>query len=264
MELLRTLDALWFSRTGRFISSALSATASLAAPTWCVGCGADHADLCPPCRADLRHLTRRPFRAEESAEALPIVAAPRDADPVVLPVIAAGRYEKLLADVVVAFKDHERVGLSQVLAPALVRALAVASAQLLPDGHGVLVHPPGSLKSRLGRSYEPVPHLLGSMTLPSTLGLVPGPLRYRFSYDVLGALPGRGGQKTKTAQARRRRGQSPLRMTAGAPDLLRGADVLLVDDVLTTGATLARLYRLLTASGVRVRGAAVLAAAAPR
>lgn len=114
----RELDRIWFSPQGTRVREAVGAAAGLLSPSWCVGCGAEDSDLCEECSDDLRLLTRDPFRAEGRAPALPVVGAAEE-ELHVLPVIAAGHYGTLLSRAVVGYKDHERIRLDRVLAPAL-------------------------------------------------------------------------------------------------------------------------------------------------
>lgn len=232
----------------------------LLVPTWCVGCQAAGADLCHDCESDLRLLMSSPFRAEDGALALPIISADQDGFHV-LPVISAAWYRTLVADVVVGFKDQERVKLSRVLVPALGRALNSAGEQLITSGKVLLVWPPDSLKARLKRGRSPVGELIGA-AVEARHALVrfePAGQVLRHTGGVLAAIPAGSGQKSRSKSSRRSMASQFSVVPSHSPRL-KGAQVLLVDDVLTTGATLHRLYSVLTSAGAHVHGAVVLAA----
>lgn len=259
------LDRAWFSRTGVRAREAAAAAAGLLTPTWCVGCGAEETDLCDECSYDVRLLTRVPYRAEVAAPALPVVGQAED-QLRVLPVVAAGVYGTLLSRVMLGFKDHERIPLDRVLAPALGRAVASARNELCGEPPLILA-PPTSLKARMRRSHDPVRHLVGRLESSSALdGAQPaeGMLAQRSQAAALGTLPGGGRQKGRGLDDRRRRLIGAFRVTDRGRQELPGRQVLLVDDVLTTGATIHALYEVLTEAGADVRGAAVMAAAEVR
>lgn len=247
---LHTLDRLWFCPPVAAVRAAAAQAADVIAPTWCVGCRAAGTDLCRSCAQDLRLLTRRPFRAEEPAESLPILP-----DLTVLPVLSACHYQTLAADAVLAFKDHERIRLARVLAPALGRAVAEA-AQLCSGDELLLVWPPQRQRSHLVRGRHPLGELINQVLLPE--GVVPAGhlVRHRWHLSLVGASR---GQKARSQRGRRGAAEN-FRLAPGADHQLRGAQVLIVDDVLTTGATLASLWRQLCEAGAEVRAAAVLAA----
>ena len=249
------LDRLWYSAVGRSVRRAGRHTTDLLMPTWCVGCTAAGAVLCADCALDFRLLTRRPFRAEGGAEALPVTDVDEEGLHV-LPVMSAGFYKTLVADVVVSFKDHERVGLSRVHAPALSRSVA-AALELLPSGVPVgLVWPPSSVRARLARGRSPVGDLVKSAVLPREVQPETRALRRRSAASA--SLRFRRGQKGRS-KGKRRAASRQFTVPSAARERLAGRDLLLVDDVLTTGATLHGMYAALTEAGARVHGAAVLA-----
>lgn len=252
---LHTLDRLWFCPPAAAIRAAAAEAADLIAPTWCVGCRSAGTDLCRSCSQDLRLLARHPFRAEEPAESLPLLP-----DLTVLPVVSACRYQTLVADAVLAFKDHERIGLARVLAPALGRAVAEAAQLGGEPGRGdelLLVWPPQRQRSHLARGRHPLGELINQLRLPHRA--VPAGHLVRHQWRLGNMVGTARGQKTRSQRGRRRAAEN-FSLAPTAQHQLRGAHVVLVDDVLTTGATLAGLWRLLTAAGANVRAAAVLAA----
>lgn len=273
--LARAADQLWFGPAGVVTRAALRSAAGIITPVWCIGCAEQDEVLCELCAEDLHLLTRAPFAAEQQALALPLLMTCETIT--VLRVSAAGRYEGLLARAVLAFKDHGAIGLGAALGPGLARALRLAAARAVegsdPASTGsrpwLLVSPPSSLRSQLTRGFDPVQkllsHALASGSPPDhdepRLLPAPGLLRQTRAASLRSLNPAQGRQKTRGARARRRRTVGSLELTPRGHQMLPGAEVLLVDDVLTSGSTLAELYRVLDAAGASIRGAAVFAAA---
>ncbi|MET1034888.1 MAG: ComF family protein [Arthrobacter sp.] len=265
----RRLDAL-FSRP--LVRGALSAARdflSVVAPTECVACGADDAVLCPRCRGALRAATVRPFPAHEAAESLPLLTG---LEPV--PALAAGVYRGELAAALLAFKNRQRVSLASVLAPALAGALRRAAGgpeapgpsegdREGPAGGIAVVPVPSRFSARVRRGYAPVEVLLDWV---DTRGLMPP--GYRIA-RVLRHRPGwRPGQQGAAGGPQKGKGRRARGRTRGTMAVRRGARVagmrcVVLDDVLTTGATAAEAYRCLVEAGARVEAIVVLAATRP-
>lgn len=153
------------------------------------------------------------------------------------PVTSALRYEGVARSVLLALKEEGRMGLASPLAVPFAAAVAAA----LPRDV-VPVAVPSSRAARRRRGVEPVRLLAGRAGIQLARLFRP-------------AEP-RSEQKGLDVAAR-------ARNLDGAFALVRpavGLRVLLLDDIVTTGATLAAAAEVLRAGGAEVVGAAVLAA----
>ena len=249
---LEPLDRIWFSAPATALRRATAQAADLLAPTWCVGCRSPGTDLCPDCRDDLQLLTRYPYRAEDPAEALPLLPGLS-----VLPVVSAGEYSSLVADAVLTFKDHERVRLGRVSRSGTGPGgpdCSEASAQVRRSCWC-------GRRRRRAHSWPAADIRWGScfiqLRLPAGIAPAGHLVRHRLAVNDVMAVD--HGQKTRSKRARRRT-RNRFSLVPGAEPMLRDAEVMLVDDVLTTGATLGRLYQCLSQAGAQVSAAAVLAA----
>jgi predicted amidophosphoribosyltransferase len=218
---------------------------------WCAGCAA--------------LLTGPPVRAELGAPRLDRL----DGVPPV-PVWALTPYAGPVRDVVVHWKDRGRADLDRLLAPALRRA-AARLGPVLSHALGSALHPalgsapiavvpvPSTGAARRARGREPVAVLARAVAR----GLHDAGLPAR----VVPALVRRGAGRDQVGLGARARGRNlagSVRMTRpGARALGQRSMCILVDDVLTTGATLAAVERALEGSGHDVLGATVLAATPP-
>lgn len=198
---------------------------ALMLPVACAGCAEPDRAVCAACRDGL---APRP-------EAVVPPLAPD------LLVIAGLRYEGVARRVVLALKDGDRPGLARELAPALAAAARSAGERIRGD---VVVCPvPSSRSGRRRRGYRPVERLAVAAGLRVARLLAPA----RRSAPV---------QKRLGAVARAANARGAFRRRAG----VAGRRVVLLDDVVTTGATLAEAARELVAGGAEVVGAVVLAA----
>lgn len=228
---------------------------ALAIPVDCVCCGAEDLALCVLCDRQVRLLTRHPFRAEESAPALMTVDGG-----LILPVVAAGVYRGELAQAVLSFKNHGQQQLTSVLARGLGQGLAAA----VPGLGGVCLVPvPSSTGAYIRRGFSPV-HLLLAELRRGTV--VPGTgvvdvIRKSRRRAAREQLP--GGQKGLGRGARASRVRGSMKVPGHQRAKMAGLRCIIVDDVLTTGATLAEAARALHLSGAVVVGAVVLAATRP-
>lgn len=210
-------------------------------PVSCAVCGAPGTALCPACRRMLRRTTARPAA----------VAPPGPLRETGVHVHVAGEYEHELASALLAFKNGGRTDLTPVLAAVLSSVLARAARDV---GHrGVPLHwvpVPTSARARRRRWFDPVATLLDAAALPSG-SLVRHALRHR---------PHRGGARRTGAQKGRGRAER-VRALRGSMQArgVTGLTCLVVDDVLTTGATAAEAVRCLRAAGAVVPAVVTLA-----
>lgn len=243
----------------------------LLVPLACGGCGAPDVRLCSRCAAHLRHVRR----VEADAPRLDRLDAS-----LTWPVYAAGDYTGPVREVVVAWKDHDRADLTAALAPALRRLTVELCDQVLrrvldgQDGQDVWIVPvPSVAAARRRRGREPVTELarivadqadqagrygVGQVRLVRALRHVP---RLATVRDQVGlGVRARSGNLAGTLYVRPRwRAELLPGATARTPP----TPCVLVDDVLTTGATLAESARAITRGGGVVVAALVLAATPP-
>ncbi|GAB3397071.1 ComF family protein [Schumannella luteola] len=208
-------------------------------PVDCVGCGAPDRAICDDCRGEL--------------EPLPHERRLGGPDDPPLLVVAGLAYGGVARRALVALKEQERTELLGALAPALAAA-AVRLAELVPDAPAPdlaagpepvpaleLCRVPTSRRAFRRRGREPVAQLA-----------VRAGLRTR---SLLRVAPRSARQKQLGVDKR----AENLRGAMRAPGSLAGCRLVLVDDVVTTGATLLEAARAAREAGAEVVGAIAVA-----
>jgi predicted amidophosphoribosyltransferase len=234
----------------------------LALPVDCAGCGTADVALCPGCRAAL-------LPGSGPLEVLP--------SPIGLPAYAAVAYGGAPGRIVVAWKERGRHDLARPLG----QALAVALGGLLRHvddacaGDGVssaepvfIIPVPSSRGARRRRGEDTVRRLaLWAAARVRREALAAGgrngaPLvggRHRVRVlPALRLVRAVGDQAELSAAARRSNLAGALAVRPGAVPVVRGRLCVVVDDVLTTGATLTEAARALEAAGAHVAGVATV------
>ncbi|MEV5746881.1 phosphoribosyltransferase family protein [Actinoallomurus sp. NPDC052308] len=219
----------------------LGAALDLVLPQRCAGCGRADGLLCSACAALLRG----------PAEVRP----PRPTPPGLPRPWSVAAYTGAVRQLIVAHKERGRTGLARPLGSCLATAVlaAVEDAADAADAMGpvLLVPVPSSRASVRRRGHDP--------TLRIALAAAREATRQGAAVSVARVLVHR----------RRVADQSGLTAADRAANLagaltvrrdVRGTLVIVVDDVITTGATLAEAARALRSGGARVRAAAVVAA----
>ena len=214
---------------GQLAATIAADLVDLVLPSRCVACRRPGTVWCLRCRPE-----PSPRRSQLSAE---------------LSVTAAGDYEDGLRSALLAYKERGQRSLAPALAgyldsavddalltdgPAAGRPVAVA---LIPSARGAASERGGDHLRRLCRRSA----LAG---LPRARLRLTGPVRDSAGLSI----------------AARKANLSCRMRAAPPPDWAQGHPVLIVDDIVTTGATLTEANRALAAAGWRVCGAVVVAA----
>ncbi|MEU8248173.1 phosphoribosyltransferase family protein [Nonomuraea sp. NPDC048916] len=211
----------------------LSALLDLVLPQPCVGCGATGASLCDRCLAGL-------FAA-------PARRPPSPRPPGLPDCWSAADYSGPVRQAIVAYKERARMTLAGPLAEAL--AFTVASARPGADGFA-LVPVPSARRALRARGHDPV----GRLAALAARHL----RRLGHGAEVRDVLtPGRrvADQAGLSAGCRAANLAGSLRAVTPVE-----GPVVLVDDLVTTGSTLAEAARAVRAGGAEVLFAATVAA----
>jgi predicted amidophosphoribosyltransferase len=214
--------------------STFNAFAELMLGACCAGCAAPAFGLCPDCH---REICQAPVLLGQRAG---------------IPVAAGGAYAGVLRRVLLAAK--ERHGL--VLLGPLTLLLEHALLALRPDFPAFLVPVP-TAKSRVYQRDIDLPRdtaLAAARRLRAAgcaVRVQPGLKLVRIPLDQSGL--------GVAARLDNVRGAMSWQSTPAVNQRLAGGTVIIVDDLITTGATLAEATRACAAGGVRVAGAICLA-----
>lgn len=201
------------------VREALLDALAVIAPVECAGCGRSDRAVCAECRLALA----------PSAQVRSLAGGPR--------VISGLVYSDRVRRVILALKEQGRTDVAPHLAPALVTALRSAVV-----GQVEIATVPSSRAAHRRRGYDPVRMLLRAAGVPAARPVLMSVRRTR-------------AQKTLDRDDR----AANLAGSMRARRPLSGRRFVIVDDVLTTGATLREAARALEAAGAVVVAAATVA-----
>jgi predicted amidophosphoribosyltransferase len=200
-----------------------TALADLVQPVCCVACGSSSGPMCPGC--------------------LPPPATVRSQD-----AWAAAPYDGAIRTALLAYKERGRRDLAGLLGVLLARAVTAAlTAGPAPPGRVVLVPVPSARSVAAARGGDHVLRLARRAAPRCGVRVAGRALTLtRAVHDSAGLSP---DQRTRNVAG-------ALAARAARP----GLAAVIVDDIVTTGATVREAHRALVAAGWPVLGAAVVAA----
>jgi predicted amidophosphoribosyltransferase len=211
----------------------------LVLPVDCAGCGRPRTELCERCRGRLGgSATARRVRPSPEPPGLP-------------PVWAAGTYEDEVRAVLLAHKERGALGLAAPLGAALAGAVRRVAA----PGHVLLVPVPSARRTVARRGHDATARL--ARAAAGELRRQGVPAR---AVAALRQLRPVADQSGLTAARRLANLTGAVAAAPGRAGLLALAPVVLVDDLMTTGASLTVSALAVGVAGGRVAGAAVVAA----
>ncbi|MDI2131439.1 ComF family protein [Yinghuangia seranimata] len=215
-----------------------SAWVDLVLPGRCAGCGVRGAVLCAGCHVPLRR-GPRPVRPDPAPAGFPGA------------VFAAAPYEGPVRAVLIAHKEYG----AHAAARPLGIALAGCVAALGPGPRAVLVPVPSTRRAIRARGWDAT----GALARQAAAEL----RRRGVAAQVVPALRHTrqvADQAGLSARERAVNVTGALGVSRRLAPLFTGISVVIVDDLVTTGASLAEAARAVESAGARVTGAAVVAA----
>ncbi len=232
----------------------VAAAMDLVLPRPCPGCGGP-GPWCGACDSTLRGRPRRVSVPDAVGGALGSSAASPNA---VLPAVwALSRYRDPVRSAIVAGKERDRRDMPDHLGIALGRGIARLLAMELLIEPSWLVPAPSRRAAARSRGGDPVT----AMARAAARLLASQGRRAGVAPCLVTAGAARDSVGLDAAQRAANLGGRVRWRPAGAPP--DGAAVVLVDDVLTTGATAAAACRVLRREGLAVAGVLVVAAVPP-
>ncbi|GIF66096.1 hypothetical protein Ais01nite_41310 [Asanoa ishikariensis] len=230
----------------------LAALADLVLPAECAGCASAHVPLrqgtCVSCAATLAALRPRVVRPDPAPPGLPAC-------------VAAGEYAGPLREALLAYKERGRVSLAAPLSALLAESVAAAAGGARRPV--LLVPVPSTTAAVRERHGDHVRRLADRAA--KTLGRAGWPTVVA---QPVRALPKPDATHLDSAQraiaAAAAFGLRSARHTSAAARAAHGRAVVVVDDIVTTGATLAALTALLARAEIAVDAAALIAATRKR
>lgn len=201
----------------------------LVLPVACRGCGRPRTELCEECASAL---AAEPRRATPTPE------------PTGLPVVhAVAPYENAVRAMLLAHKERGALGLAGVLGGALAAAVRAGAGEPGDAGPVLLVPVPSSRRATSRRGHDPVRRIAVAATAElrrvGTRARVLAVLRQRRAVADQAGLRARERQMNLAGA---------LVVADSGRRLLREGRVVLVDDLLTTGASLAEAARAVRAA----------------
>jgi len=207
----------------------------LVLPVACAGCGRDDEPWCGACA---RLLADEPWRCEDRAGRLVLLDGP------VLPVLTVADCVGPVRAAVVAWKDRARRDLTPVLVAVARRLGSAAAAHVPPSARGarlLVVPAPSTPTARRARGFAHVDVLAA--------GVAAGLRAAGLDARTAGALRRSGRDQVGLGLRERGRLVGRVRVPPRHAGTVRAAGVVLVDDILTSGATLAACVAALAAAG---------------
>ncbi|MFF7654300.1 ComF family protein [Streptomyces sp. NPDC007983] len=219
--------------------------ADLVLPADCAGCGRPGVPLCDRCHGALRGSGARRVLPSPVPPGLPVVHAAVD-------------YVDEARAVLLAHKERGALRLAGPLGGALAGAVRAAARGALPgawESPLLLVPVPSARRAVGARGHDPARRIAfaaaGVLRRAGCPARVPAVLRQRRRVTDQSGLG---------ARQRRENVTGALEAVPGGGRLLVAGPVVLVDDLMTTGASLAEAARAVAEAGGRVVGGAVVAA----
>ncbi|MFE9397571.1 ComF family protein [Streptomyces flavidovirens] len=210
--------------------------AGLVLPVACGGCGRPRTVLCARCEQALYGAAARRVRPWPEPAGLPVVHA-------------AAPYEDAVRAVLLGHKERGALGLAGALGGALAGAVRAAVTGMPSGAAGplLLVPVPSARSAVRARGHDPARRI--ALAAARQLRRAGVPAR------VLAVLRQRRAVSDQSGLSARERAANlagALEVIAGGGRLLEGGRAVLVDDLMTTGASLAEAARALSATQERL------------